>query len=656
MITTRRSASTDVLSSATQAAILTAVIMTALYFGRSVFVPLALAVLLSFVLNPLVVIVRQAGMPKVLSVAAVVGSMLVAVGLLGIAMTRQVTDLANDLPRYEETLRQKLKVLRTGSAQSGIVDKATSTLKELGKELDQRPAITVPALAPGQARPDEQKPIPVEVHQPPERPLDTYQRIMSVLLTPLTTTGVVLILVIFILMQREDIRDRIIRLVGAADIELTTAALNDAAYRLSRLFLVQMALNAAYGVVITLGLWAIGVPSPILWGIIAALMRFIPYVGAVLSAVFPVLLAAAVDPGWSRVVWTLALYLIAESAVGHFIEPWVQGKTTGLSPLAIVVSAVLWTALWGPIGLLLATPLTMCLVVLGRHVEGLTFLDVILGDEPALTPAEVFYQRLLAGASAEAADQADKVLKTSTLVDYYDTVALPGLRLASLDAHRGAVDAARMAKLHEGVLVLVDDLSDRTMHDPNGTPDDQSPSAVDAAGNGAQADPAREMSPSDQRAIIPHVLCLGAHTVLDTSAAEILVQILQRNGIGARSEFVAQLSELSRLDLEGIRIVWISSIDASQSHAQIRYLIRKLRRLKPDLIFCAGLWDGYSNQEMIEAAGIAHAASTIKEAVEITRAIASARAENAPSQLVRGDEISTARLPVSQDLQPRLSA
>ena len=307
---------------------------------------------------------------------------------------------------------------------------------------------------------------------------------MSVLLPPLTTSGIVLILIVFILLQREDIRDRVIRLVGAGDIERTTKALDDAGYRLSRLFLAQAALNASFGIAIGLGLWAIGVPSPILWGMVAALMRFIPYIGALLAAVFPILLAASVDPGWSMVAWTLALYLILEPAVGHFIEPMVQGQTTGLSPLAIVVSAVLWTALWGPIGLLLATPLTMCLVVLGRHVEGLAFLDVVLGDQPALSPPEVFYQRLLAGSSAEAAEQAEDVLKASSLVDYCDDVALAGLTLAARDAHRGAITEDRMAELRDGVLVLLEDLSDQPLDPHNGQREASEPRA-DAPANGS---------------------------------------------------------------------------------------------------------------------------------------------------------------------------
>jgi predicted PurR-regulated permease PerM len=234
-------------------------------------------------------------------------------------------------------------------------------------------------------------------HQPPDRPLETYQRILSALLAPVTTTGIVLLLVIFVLLERESIRDRFIRLAGGGDIERTTAALDDAATRLSRYLSTLTAINVGYGVVVAVGLWAIGVPNPLIWGTVTTVMRFVPFVGALLAAIFPVLLAAAVDPGWTMVAWTVALFVVVDIAVGQFIEPLAQGQSTGLSPLAVVVDTIFWGTLWGPVGLLLATPLTMCLVVLGRHFDGFVFLDIALGDEPALSPAEVLYQRLPSG-------------------------------------------------------------------------------------------------------------------------------------------------------------------------------------------------------------------------------------------------------------------
>lgn len=608
------------LPSATNAAILVAIIIAGLYLGRSVFVPLALAVLLSFVLSPLVVALRKLRIPRALAVGLVVTALVLTVAALAVVMARQVTDLGTELPRYESTLRQKLKSLRTGAAQSTIIDRATSTLSELGKELDRgqvSPSVSQPAVVDGEPK----RPIPVEVHQPPERPLDTYQRIVSALIAPLTTTGIVLILIIFILVQREDIRDRVIRLVSGGNLELTTAALNDAAYRLSRLFLAQLAMNAAFGAIIALGLWLIGVPSPGLWGVIAALMRFVPYVGAILAAVFPVLLAAAVDPGWTMVIWTLALYLIVEPAVGHFIEPMVQGHTTGLSPLAIIVSAILWTALWGPIGLLLATPLTICLVVLGRHVEGLAFLAVILGNQPSLTPPQMFYQRLLSGSSAEALDQAEKELKKSTQVQYFDVVALEGLKLASHDAQRGAIDAERMEELHEGVRVLLDDLSEEPLdaRKSKDEGDEDKPPSSPGKRETVPVDPA--LAKACREGAIA-VLCVGVRSPLDTAAAEILAQMLTRNGIPSRVGSVARLSELSSLDLDDCRLIWLSAIDAAHCEAHIRYVARRLKRRLPDVILCGAFWDGTPAAALVAVAERAHVAKAVDEAVRITTAMA----------------------------------
>ena len=253
------------------------------------------------------------------------------------------------------------------------------------------------------------------------------QRIIAPIVAPLSTTAIVLIVAIFILLQREDLRDRLIRLFGSSDLHRTTVAMNDAARRLSRYFLTQLGINATFGVIIGIGLFFIGVPSPVLWGVLAMLLRFVPYIGAPLAAVLPLALAAAVDPGWSMVLWTAALYAVVEAIMGQVVEPLLYGHSTGLSPFSVVVAATFWTWLWGPIGLILSTPLTLCLVVLGRHVERLEFLDVILGDRPPLTPVESFYQRMLAGDPDEARDQAELLLKDRSLSSYYDEVALKGL-------------------------------------------------------------------------------------------------------------------------------------------------------------------------------------------------------------------------------------
>jgi predicted PurR-regulated permease PerM len=335
---------------------------------------------------------------------------------MGSLLASQLTQLANDLPRYQSTISDKIQLFRDTTAGRGTLERASGMLRDLSKELD-KPKEVAPSLGsstvinPRTSGSSPATPVPVEVRQPDPGALESLKALISPLLHPLATTGIIIIFVIFILLQREDLRNRLIRLAGSHDLQRTTAALDDAASRLSRLFLIQLLLNGAFGIIIGTGLWLIGVPSAILWGILAAVLRFVPYIGAAIAAAFPLALALAVDPTWSMLLWTLALFLVVEPIVGHFIEPMVYGHSTGLSPVAVVASATFWTSLWGPIGLVLATPLTVCLVVLGRHVERLEFLDVMFGDRPALSPPEIFYQRMLAGDPTEASDKAEEFLK-----------------------------------------------------------------------------------------------------------------------------------------------------------------------------------------------------------------------------------------------------
>jgi predicted PurR-regulated permease PerM len=606
------------------AAVVAAIVIATLYFGREVFVPIALAILLSFVLAPLVRLLQRWHLPRALSVVSVVLLAFTSIFALGGVIATQLTQLAGDLPRYELTMRGKIKSLRGTAATSGTLERAADVLQDLGKELNKpkdpptSPTIQPPVPSPGQ----EPRPIPVEVRQPPPTALESIAALISPLLRPLTTTGITAIFVIFILLQREDLRNRFIKLAGSHDLQKTTAALDDATTRLSRLFLIQLALNTAFGVVIGTGLWIIGIPSPVLWGILAAVLRFVPYVGAAISAVFPLTLAAAVDPGWAMLLWTAALFLVVEPVVGHVIEPLLYGHGTGLSPVAIITSATFWTALWGPVGLVLATPLTICLVVLGRHVERLEFLEVMFGDRPALSPSELFYQRMLAEDPPEAVDKAEEFLKASSLSNYYDEVALPGLKLAQNDIVRGALDRVQSEKIKAAVVEVVDDLVDR---------DDQKP--VRETINDAEAAAALETVhdatlalPVLKRAdLAPQwqgdkpVLCVAGRGPLDEAAATMLAQLLEKHGLGARIEGAdaVAISNIFRLDTAGIGMVCLSYLDAG-SPARMRYAIRRMRRKLPEAQVLLGCWmadiDKATLREMTKADDIA---TTLREAVRL---------------------------------------
>ncbi|RYJ02412.1 MAG: AI-2E family transporter, partial [Acetobacteraceae bacterium] len=418
-------------------------VMAVLYFGQELLVPLVLAVLLSFVLAPLVRILRRIAIPR--PVAVIVTVLLACTLFLGIGglVGRQASLLAENLPTYQATIGHKLSGLQSAG---GLLDRVSGAVQAMGRGINTEPEATAKPAGPA-TRTEAQAPIPVEVRTPDPTAMEMLRRVAEPLLGPLATAGIVIILVIFILLYREDLRDRLIRLAGARDLHRTMAAMDDAAYRLSRFFLAQTGMNTAFGLFIAGALWLIGVPNPLLWGFVAALMRFVPFIGVFVTVTGPILMALAVDPGWSMLVWVLVLFGLSEMLMGQVFEPLVFGHSTGLSPIAVIAAATFWTWLWGPIGLLLAVPLTVCLVVLGRHVERLEFLEVMLGDRPPLDPEETFYQRALAGDANALAEQAERCLKEKPLADYLDAVALPALRLAQADAVHGALQPERREAL-----------------------------------------------------------------------------------------------------------------------------------------------------------------------------------------------------------------
>jgi len=603
-------------------------IIATLYFGREVFVPVALAVLLSFVLAPLVRRLQSWGVPRAPSVVAAVLFAFLLIVAIGTVVASQLSQLASNLPAYQTTMREKITAIRTAAGSGGPLDRALEVIQDLGKELKRAPPAGRGASGLKPTDGDEQKPIPVELHQPDPGPVETLTAVMKPLVHPLATVGIVLVFVVFILLQREDLRNRLIRLAGAYDLQRTTAAINDAADRLSRLFLRQVMLNAAFGLTVGIGLWVIGVPNPVIWGILAAISRFVPYVGAIIAASFPIVLAAAVDPGWSMLAATIALLLVIELLTGQVIEPLLYGHSTGLSPIAVIVSATFWTWLWGPIGLLLSTPLTVLLVVLGRHVERLEFLDVMLGDKPPLSAAETFYQRILAGDPDEAIRQAEEFLKQHTLASYYDEVALNGLKLAQTDIARGALDPVRLARVEEALHGLIEDLSDHDDERPavtkpaeqdNGqNPEVDAPDTTPQPGISLPVLRREEIQPRWQGDSA--VLCIGGRNALDKASGAMLVQLIQKHGLGARLEGAESLSttRIASLDTSGVALVCLSYLDAS-SPVHLRSVIRRLRRKLPDAPILVGCWQLSDSQAtaLTEAAKGDLTATTLTQALEM---------------------------------------
>ena len=623
------------------ALVIGALVVSFLHFGRDILVPLALASLLSFVLWPVIQLLRKARVGRVLSVLAAVALTISGLIGLGVVMAGQVSDLAGDLPRYEANLRDKVRALKGASSPSRAMEKAADTIQGLQDELkkgDSAPdTIGVPPQADSQADPmrrgaaipagNPANPVIVELQEQSPSVLQSYQDLIKPILSPMTTTALVVLFLIFILMQREDLRDRLLRLAGAADLQRSTLAMNDAADRLSRLFLTQLALNSAFGVVIGLGLALIGVPNPVLWGMLAALMRFVPYVGSVVAAIFPITLAAAVDPSWSMVLATAAMFLVAEVLAGHFLEPMLFGQNTGLSPAAIVISALFWTLLWGPVGLLLSTPLTVCLVVLGNHIPALEFLAVVLGDEPALAPDQRLYQRLLSGDAGEASALAEEELKSPGLTKYYDAIVMKALTLAHLDAARGRLPRDAQDDLLATVHDVTADLADYSLQP---VPSEQ---RVPAAPESDVQDSTPALStsksigtPTNHLPTGLPVLCLATRTALDEAAAHLLAQLLTKRGLTADVIGRATTAQLMRDRLPTGGAVICLSYFGTDNPFHVRFLIRRLKRLSPETRIVAGFWmlgdDPAKVLEWQTSSGADFATASLAQAAELCTAAA----------------------------------
>jgi predicted PurR-regulated permease PerM len=561
---------------ATPEGLITAIAVIAiLYFGRAIFVPLALAILLSFVLNPAAVLLRGLGFGRTLSILAVIFVASCLVLGIGVVIARQITGLARSLPDYEHTLSQKIKGLESAGGLSSVLGRASETLQHLGRDIAQEG--NAQGRQPGLS-PNAERPVPVEIRQPEWQLWKGYRSIMESILEPLSTVAIVLVFLIFMMLQREDLRDRIIRLIGPRNVQQTTAAMDDASSRLSRYFLTQTLINSIFGCAIGGGLALIGVPNAVLFGAVAGLLRFVPFIGAYIAAAIPLILAAAIEPGWASFFLTLVLYVAGEMFVGQVVEPWFYGQSTGLSPFAVIVSATFWTWLWGSIGLLMAIPLTVCFVVLARHAEQFEFLYILLADAPALTPAQSFYQRMLAGNADEAAHDAEQYLREHSLCQYYSEVAIPGLALAHLDWERGVLNKKQLQELGEVTEELIDDLDyyDDTAPKRQKSREESKEDRESECAVAPVLDPA-SLPPGWRNG---QVLVIGGRTPIDAGGAAILAQLLKKHGIPVSlpSPGYAGRGLFQEGNLPNIALICISYFGSATAHAHIRFIARRLRR------------------------------------------------------------------------------
>jgi predicted PurR-regulated permease PerM len=579
--------------------------VAALYFGREVFLPIAIALLLTFALAPVVSALKRAGIPRLAAVIVSVLSAFAALALFSFIVATQVSELAQNIPLYQSNILTKVRSLKETGVGGGIVARLSAVIERVGQEID-RQEPPQPAAADKPKR----EPVPVEIVAR-ERPLEVLQNLVGPLISPLASAGLIIVVVIFMLLERQDLRDRFIRLVGYGDLHRTTEALQDAGRRVGQYLLMQLVVNTVYAIPITIGLWVLGIPNALLWGLLALALRFVPYIGPVIGALLPLFLALAVAPGWSLVLWTAALFVATELLTGNVVEPWLYGSRTGLSPLAIIVAAIFWTWLWGPLGLVLSTPLTVCLVVLGRHVPQFEFLDVLFGNEPVLEPHARLYQRLLAGDPEEATDHAEEILEEKYLVEYYNKVAIPALLLGEQDRVRGVMGDQQRRQVAASAQTLVANLDDSAQEE---AAEEDEPAAEDAGADaGKSADATKEAEgEGENEPELPDgtdmsVLCAGGRGELDDAAAAMLAQVLEVQGATVSRASFADMEPASirRLELDAVDTVVVGFLNRnSVKHA--RFLVRRLKRGKPALRVGIVFWSEAGNGDKEAAAKLAN--------------------------------------------------
>ncbi|MFT4067126.1 AI-2E family transporter [Paraburkholderia sp.] len=617
------------------------VVVCGLYFGREVLIPITLSVLLSFLLAPLVQMLRRFHMGQLPSIFIAVLFALASLLAVGTLIGAQLVQLAGDLPQYQEAIEQKIETVqeKTVGRADSLMSSAASALQRMAPS---RPAPPRPTGRAARNAPP--VPQPVEVHEPAPTPVQLAQRALSPAIAPIETTFIVLVVTIFILLQREDLRDRLISLFGSRDLHRTTTAINDAAGRLSRYFVAQLGVNLSAGGVIAIGLAIIGVPGALLFGVIAALLRFVPYIGIWIAAILAVFLAAAIQPQWTMAVYTLILFIVVDVAAGQIAEPLLYGHRSGLSPLAVVVAAIFWSWLWGPIGLVLSTPLTLCVVTLGRYADRLNFLTVLLGDQPALTPAQNFYQRLLADDPHEAIVQAERLLREMSLIDYYDKVVLEGLRLARNDALRGVLMPDQLQRVNNALVDIVENLEIA-----DGLPDAlvpvetagsggalpaSAPEPVTASGGSSERHDShvlarsRESRGTDRMA----VLCVPGRGAFDEVTTAIAVQLLGRQGFAPLTATHSGYRRASA-DEPSFRdapIICIVSLDAPESPPYLRNMLRRTREWRPRATLVVGVGEAPDDMEL-ETNGASQASPTFRAMIEECRAATGTAAMRQPS-------------------------
>ena len=534
-------------------------IIAGLYFGRDILIPFAIAFLITFMLNPVVTRLVRWGLPKPLAASLVITTVVCAVLGIGLVLGTQLRSIAIELPRYQSTISSKLMELQDTLKAPGVFDGILKTIERAQKQIESKEQKPSEGSAPQR----------VEIVPKPQSPLENAVAWTMRSIEPLAMTGVVLIFVFFALLDIADLRDRLLRLLGD-DYHLSIDAMKDAGSRISRYLLMQLVVNLTYGIPLAAGLWMIGVPGALLWGGVSAVMRFVPYIGPIISAVPPVALAFAVDDGWSLLLWTLALFALLELISNNVVEPLLYGASTGLSAISLIAAAVFWTALWGPVGLMLSTPLSVCMLVLGRNMPQLRFFELMLGSAPALDPATRIYQRLIADDIDEAIDVAIQEVEKSSIREFYNSAGIETLRVAHSEnlQHTSAEHRLRVVS---GMELLIEDFKERYPAGKN-------------------------------RKDHPGVVCIGGRTEIDSLAGEILEHALGLEDIAAITEPVATATanDIDKLKLVGTEIICLSFF-ARSGVISARRACNRIRSRFPGMKVVLALWNAPAEQLTVEA-------------------------------------------------------
>jgi predicted PurR-regulated permease PerM len=547
-------------------AALVAVLVT-LYLARDVFIPFAFAVTLTLILSPAVTRLVKLRVARTAAALIVVIISVLVTGGIGIVIFNQLVQVVNDLPAYEDNIHSKIQSMRAPS--QGALGRATESVREISKEL----AGAQPPVAPPAGRPlrrndkaETDKTVPVQIVTQPSNELQYLWDLAQPVLAPLAKLGIVLVFTLYLLVAQLDLRDRLFRLAGLSRMNLMTQALEDATRRVSRYLVLQFLVNACFGALCGLGLYLIGVPYAVLWGTVAAILRIVPYIGSPVAGVLPLILSLAVFDRWMPPLLIVLMFTTLELLTANLIEPWLYGAHTGISSLALLLTAVFWTILWGPAGLILSTPLTVCLVVLGRYVPQFSFLHVLLGDEPVLAAGAQLYQRLLAMDEIGAREIVEHNTAESSVLELYDSVIIPALSMAERDRHKGSLDSDREEFIFMSVREIMAESAAR-LRKPTGVPDQEIPGRV-------------------------RILCIPANDEADEIAAAMLAQLLAAAGC------YTAIALASDTRLQGILrtigpaeddIFCVSALPPF-AFAQARSLTIRLRRRFPKTKILVGVW------------------------------------------------------------------